>query len=140
MNWDNQNSFGASAITTILVVRDIDTSKRFYLDVLGATLYREYGGHSAVLQFLGNWILLSQSGGPTPDKPGVYFEPPADTSKVSHAFTIRVDNCQEAYEVLRKKGAAFITPPVVNGPETRCFFHDPDGHLFELSEYRQAQE
>jgi len=26
--------------------------------------------------------------------------------------------------------------PVSHGPETRCFFRDPDGHLFEISEYR----
>ena len=30
----------------------------------------------------------------------------------------------------------FLTPPVTSGAETRCFFRDPDGHLFEISEYR----
>ncbi len=46
------------AVTTILVVSDMATAKRFYLDVLGATLYREYGGTSTVLQFLGSWLLI----------------------------------------------------------------------------------
>ena len=38
------NPFENSALTTILVVSDMSTSKTFYLDVLGATLFREYGG------------------------------------------------------------------------------------------------
>ena len=29
-----------------------------------------------------------------------------------------------------------IAKPMRHGPETRCFFRDPDGHLFEISEYR----
>ena len=45
---------------------------------------------------------------------------------------------EEAYEILKARGAVFITPPIVNGAETRCFFRDPDGHLFEISEYRAS--
>lgn len=67
------NTFGASVLTTILVVSDIEKSKNFYLYVLGAELYREYGGDSVVLQFLGNWILLVTSGEPTVDKPDISF-------------------------------------------------------------------
>ena len=37
-------------------------------------------------------------------KPGVTFTPPADTSRVSHAITIRVPDCEEAYETLRSAG------------------------------------
>ena len=40
------------------------------------------------------------------------------------------------YETLRARGATFLTPPVTSGAETRAFFRDPDGHLFEISEYR----
>ena len=32
----------------------------------------------------------------------------------------------------------FLTPPVTSGAETRAFFRDPDGHLFEISEYRAS--
>ena len=55
--------------TLLLVVRDAERSKLFYRDVLGATLYREYGGTSVVLQFQGMWLLLVTGGGPTADKP-----------------------------------------------------------------------
>lgn len=122
-----------SALTTILVVSDIERSKAWYLDVLGAELYGEYGGTSVVLSFLGAWLLLVTGGGPTEDKPTVTFAEPADPERVDHAFTIRVADCHAAYQDLRARGAEFLTPPVVHGRETRAFFRDPDGHLFEIS-------
>lgn len=137
MSTTEKDPFEASALTTILVVSDMTTSKTFYTEVLGAKIFREYGGDSLVLEFLGNWILLVTSGGPTKDKPESSFVPPSDKHQVSHSFTIRVKDCQASYEVLTNRGAIFITPPVNWGAETRCFFHDPDGHLFEISEYRQ---
>ena len=36
--------------TLLLVVGDIERSVAFYRDVLGAELYREYGGTSAVVE------------------------------------------------------------------------------------------
>lgn len=129
------NPFEDSAFTTILVVADMQAAKTFYLDVLGANLYREYGGDSLVLEFLGNWLLLVTPGEPTSDKPHTHFVPPADPDRVSHSFTIRVKDCRKSYEILQARGADFITPPLQRGAETRCFFRDPDGHLFEISEY-----
>jgi len=122
-----------SALTTILVVSDLERSKAWYLDVLGAELYGEYGGTSVVLSFLGAWLLLVTGGGPTEDKPTVSFAAPVDPDRVDHAFTIRVADCHAAYEDLRARGAEFLTPPVEHGRETRAFFRDPDGHLFEIS-------
>ena len=121
-------------ITTILVVSDLDRSRSFYRDVLGAEIYREYGGTSIVLRFLGSWLLLVTGGPPTEDKPTVTFAPPAHPDTVSAAFTIRVPDCVVAYRTLTERGAAFLTPPVVRPWETRCFFRDPDGHLFEISQ------
>jgi catechol 2,3-dioxygenase-like lactoylglutathione lyase family enzyme len=123
--------------THILVVADPARSKAWYLDVLGATLYREYGS-SVVLSFGGTWLLLVEGGPPTDDKPTVTLEPPADPDRRDNLFTIRVDDCRATYELLRARGATFLTPPVDHGSETRCFLRDPDGHLFELSEYRPS--
>jgi len=125
-----------TSITHILVVSDIARSRAWYLDVLGATLYREYGGSSVVLSFAGAWLLLVTGGGPTEDKPTVTLAPPSDPKRRDNLFTIRVADCGETYELLRDRGAIFLTPPVTHGAETRCFFRDPDGHLFEISEYR----
>lgn len=121
-------------LTHILVTGDMDQARGFYLDVLGAELYREYGGTSLVLRFLGNWLLVVTGGGPTGDKPTVTFAQPEDPNTVSSAFTIRVPDCRTAYETLRSRGAEFLTPPVDHGYETRAFFRDPDGHLFEISQ------
>jgi catechol 2,3-dioxygenase-like lactoylglutathione lyase family enzyme len=122
------------ALTHILVVSDLERARDWYLKVLGAELYGEYGGSSVVLTFQGGWLLLVTGGGPTPDKPEVTFAPAADPNTVSHAFTIRVSDCQAAYETLRSRGAEFLTPPYDHGWEIRCFFRDPDGHLFEISQ------
>ncbi len=138
MDKQQNNPFVDSALTTILVVSDMSKSKVFYEDVLGAKIFREYGGDSMVLEFLGSWVLLVTPGGPTDDKPNTHFLPPKNPDSVSHSFTIRVKNCEESYAILKDRGAEFITPPVVNGSETRCFFRDPDGHLFEISEYRMS--
>jgi len=125
-------------LTHILVVSDTERSRVFYTDVLGAEIYREYGGSSIVLRFLGNWLLLVTGGEPTEDKPTVTFATPSDPDHVSHSFTIRVPDCRAAYETLRARGAEFLTPPVESDWEVRAFFRDPDGHLFEISEAKQA--
>lgn len=137
MNLNQNDPFEDSALTNILVVSDMSKSKKYYVDVLGANLFREYGGDSMVLEFLDNWILLVTPGGPTEDKPETNFVVPSNRNNVSHSFTIRVKDCSRSYELLKQKGVEFLTPPVERGAETRCFFRDPDGHLFEISEYRR---
>ena len=124
------------ALTHLLVISDMTRSRQFYVDVLGATVYREYGGTSCVLSFLGGWLLLVTGGEPARDKPDVTFAPPADPQVVSHEMTIRVPDCQGAYDTLRARGAVFLTPPVDWGAEIRAFFRDPDGHLLEISQAR----
>ena len=121
-------------LSVLLVVDDIARSRAFYTDVLGAKLFREYGGDSAVLEFQGVWLLLVTGGGPTPGKPTVAFAPPSDPDRVSHQLTMRVPDCQAAYETLVGRGAEFLAPPVDRGGEIRAFLRDPDGHLLEISE------
>ncbi len=125
-------------LTNIMVVSDVERSRAFYRDVLGAAVYREYGGTSVVLRFLDTWLLLVTGGESTEDKPGVTFAPPAAPSSVSHAMTIRVPDCRDAYETLTSRGAEFLTPPVDSAWEVRAFFRDPDGHLIEISEAKAA--
>ena len=122
------------ALTHILVVADVAAARDWYRDVLGARLFREYGGTSAVFDFNGSWLLLVTGGEPTADKPDVTLAPPLDPATVDHTFTIRVPDCNAAYNELKLRGAAFLTPPHDWGAEIRAFFRDPDGHLFEISE------
>lgn len=121
-------------LTRLLVVSDVNRSRDWYANVLGATVYREYGGTSCVLQILGHWVLLVTGGDPTEDKPTVIFTPPDDPDRVSAELIFRVPNCRQAYEILRQRGAEFLTLPVDSGYEVRAFLRDPDGHLYEISQ------
>ena len=123
----------------LLVVSDYARSLAFYRDVLGATVVREFPGTLCFLSFGGGQILLTVPGGPTKDKPTVTFAPPADADGVSSELAIRVPDCSAAYEVLRSRGAEFLTEPVDWGYEVRAFFRDPDGHLLELSQTGQQK-
>jgi catechol 2,3-dioxygenase-like lactoylglutathione lyase family enzyme len=126
--------FEASALTHMLVVSDVERSRDWYMKVFDAQLYGEYGGTSVVLELLGSWILLVSGGGPDAGKPGVTLVPPADPDRPSVQLIFRVDDCVGLYELLSDRGAHFLAAPHVRDGETRAFFRDPDGHLFELSE------
>ena len=120
-------------LSYFLVVSDYARALAFYRDVLGATVVRELPGILGFLNFRGSQILLSAPGGLTKDKP------PGMNTAIGE-LTIRVPDCSAAYEVLRSRGAEFITPPVEWGDEIRAFFHDPDGHLLEISQNGQQKK
>jgi catechol 2,3-dioxygenase-like lactoylglutathione lyase family enzyme len=120
-------------LSYFLVVSDYARALAFYRDVLGATVVRELTGTLGFLNFRGSQILLSAPGGLTKDKP-------TDMNSAIGELTIRVPDCSAAYEVLRSRGAEFITPPVEWGDEIRAFFHDPDGHLLEISQNGQQKK
>ena len=126
--------FSASALTHLLVVSDASASREWYTRVLDAEVYGVYGESSVVLELLGNWLLLVTGGPPTADKPEVTFLPPPDPDRVSAEIIFRVEDCGATYELLRRRGAEFLTEPFDWGGEVRAFFRDPDGHLFEISE------
>jgi catechol 2,3-dioxygenase-like lactoylglutathione lyase family enzyme len=113
------------------VVSDYARSLAFYRDVLGAMVVRELPGTLCVLNFGSSHILLSAPFGPRSDQQ-------APRTSVICELTMRVPNCSAAYEVLRSRGAEFITLPVEWGGEIRAFFHDPDGHLLEILETRDV--
>ena len=123
----------------LLVASDYARSLAFYRDVLGARVVREISEVLCLLSFGGAEILLTVGGGPTKDKPTVTFAPPTDPETVSGELNIRVPDCFAAYEVLRSRGAEFLTPPVDWGYEVRAFLRDPDGHLIELTQSGQQQ-
>jgi len=121
----------------VLVVRDIPRARAFYRDVLGARVDSD-GQTTCNVRFQGARLMLVTGSGPSRDKPGVNFAQPASPYRVSHLITIRVPDCQAAYETLKRRGAQFLTPPIEWESAVRCFFRDPDGHMLEISEPRQA--
>ncbi len=126
--------FEASALTHMLVVADTEASRDWYVEVLDASVYAEYGGTSVVLDLMGHWLLLVTGGGPTDDKPTVTLAVPDDPDRVSGQIIFRVDDCHRTFALLSGRGAEFLTPPLDRGGEIRAFFRDPDHHLFEISQ------
>ena len=124
----------ASAITHMIVVSDLEVSKKWYVEVLGCSIYGEYGGTSVVLDWNGSWLLIVTGGPPTADKPALSLAAPDHPSVTDRSIIFRVDDCRSTYELRRGRGAEFLTPPLDRGGEIRAFFRDPDGHLFEISE------
>ena len=126
--------FEASALTHMLVVTDVESSRDWYQRVLDARVFGEYGGTSVVLELLDSWILLVTGGGPDAGKPNVTLSPPANPDFPSAQLIFRVEDCMGLYTLLTGRGAQFLAAPDVRDGETRAFFRDPDGHLFEISE------
>lgn len=128
------SAFEAEAMTHMLVVSDVNRSRDWYVEVLEASVHGEYGGTSVVLELMGNWILLVTGGEPSVEKPTVTLTAPPDPDRVSAQLIFRVDDCLGTHELLRSRGADFLAEPLERPGETRAFFRDPDGHLFEISE------
>jgi catechol 2,3-dioxygenase-like lactoylglutathione lyase family enzyme len=124
----------ATDLTRLLVVADLGRSVAWYRDVLGAEIVGEYGGTSAVLRFVGSWLLLVTGGEPTADKPTVTMTAPADPDRTSAELIVAVPDCRAAHAELAGRGATFLADPVEYQWEVRAFFRDPDGHLFEISQ------
>ena len=118
----------------LLVASDYARSLAFYRDALGAQVVRQISDVLCLLSLGGSEFLLTVGGDPTRDKPTVTFAPPTSPDIVSSELNIRVPDCLAAYEVLRSRGAEFLTPPVNWGYEVRAFLRDPDGHLIELTQ------
>ena len=119
-------------VTHLLIVRDVDRSRRFYADVLGAQVLME--GIPTILHFYNSWLILSTEGGPTDDKPDVQAQAPPDAKTLSSAMNIRVNDVHATYEEWRSRGGEFLTPPKDHQMEIRCYLRDPDGYLIEVGQ------
>ncbi len=120
------------AVTHLLMVRDVDRSRRFYTDVLGGKVLME--GTPTILRFYNTWLVLSTEGGPTDDKPDVEAVAPPDSRTLTTALNLRVADIYDVYERWRARGAEFLTEPKVHAAEIRCYLRDPDGHLIEVGQ------
>ena len=119
-------------LTHFIVSDDVERSRRFYTDVLGAELVRE--GEPSIAALANSWIIINVGGGPTDDKPTVTLEPPRDPNRVSNFLNIRVADMAATYADWSGRGAEFLTPPKDHGREIRCYIRDPDGHLIEVGQ------
>ena len=122
-------------LTHLLIVQDVDRSRAFYRDVLGAEVVQEQW--PCVMKFLNGWLMINTGGGdPTPDKLSVSVEPPsaADAGRLTGGLCIRVADVHATYAAWTARGARFLSPPVDFPGEIRCYLRDPDGHLIEVGQ------
>jgi catechol 2,3-dioxygenase-like lactoylglutathione lyase family enzyme len=120
------------AITHFIVSRDVERSRRFYVEVLGGESVLE--GELSIVALANGWITIATGGGPTDDKPNVTLEAPSDPSHASSFLNIRVADIRAVYTLWSGRGATFLTPPIDRGQEIRCYMRDPDGHLIEVGQ------
>ena len=120
------------AVTHLLIVRDVERSRRFSVDVLGAKTLME--GPPSIVRFYNTWLILSTEGGPTDDKPDVVAAAPRDARTLTSALNLRVADIYEVYTRWSARGAEFLTPPRVHPSEIRCYLKDPDSHLIEVGQ------
>jgi catechol 2,3-dioxygenase-like lactoylglutathione lyase family enzyme len=119
-------------LTHFLVVTDQDRSREWYVEVFDAAVLVERS--PVILQAANSWIILNEGGGPTPDKPEVFLETPADPNRVSAFLNVRVADIQAMRDKWRQKGVEFLTDPVEFASEIRGYLRDPDGHLIEVGQ------
>ena len=116
-----------------IVVKDLDRSRRFYVDVLGMREVPRPGFH-----FAGSWfqagttqihlILEHAESGPA----GIYG-PDRRPSSRTHHFAFEVADSEAAYARLQELGVPIVSPPKQR-PDgaVQVFVSDPDGHVVEL--------
>jgi catechol 2,3-dioxygenase-like lactoylglutathione lyase family enzyme len=119
-------------LTHFIVSKDIERSRRFYVEVLGGEALLE--GDPSIVALANGWVTISVGGGPTNDKPTVTLEPPSNPDRVSGFLNIRVADIGAVYQLWKARGAQFLTPPINRGSEIRCYMRDPDGHLIEVGQ------
>ena len=119
-----------------IVSRDVESSRRFYTDVLGGETVRT--GEPSFVQLANSWIIINVGGGPTEDKPSVTLEAPSDPNKTSSFLIVLVADIESVYAAWSARGAEFLTRPQDRGDEIRCYIRDPDGHLIEVAQLSPA--
>ena len=123
-------------VALFLTVADIERSVLFYEKVFGGRVLSrgDSNGAPGYIQVANTWLIVNVGGGPTPDKPLVTLDVPADPNSVSSFLNIRVADIQACYQLWRERGAEFITEPKRKYGETRCYIRDPDGYIIEVGQ------
>lgn len=120
----------------ILIVEDLDITLRFYTEVLGLKLGHRSGDYAQM--DTGSTRLAFYTRSAMSETIGISLIKPCENMK---AFEIgfKVENVDETYKMLLKKGIKGLAPPKTQdwGQRT-AYVADPDGNLIELVENQKA--
>jgi len=116
-----------------IIVKDLEQSRRFYVDALGMRETERPG-----FSFAGSWfqaggtqihtILEYEDSGPAGDPTSAGHK-----SSRHHHFAFEVDDAHAAAKRIEELGIPFVAPPKQR-PDgfVQTFVYDPDGHVIEL--------
>lgn len=113
-----------------IVVKDLNATRRFYVDLLGMVEVARPN-----FSFQGQWF----QAGATLIHTILEFEgsSPAGFTACGnlrgHHFAFLIDDCHAAAKRIEQMGVAFVSPPKQRPDGAiQLFINDPDGHLIEL--------
>ena len=106
---------------TVLHVKDLARSKRFYMEVLGMTVNHEDAIHSFLWCGNGQMVPLFQ----VPE--GTNIDPRSDMNHM--ALRLESGTYEEVKEYLERNGCTVTGRP---GDDRCIYFDDPDGHRLQL--------
>lgn len=116
-------------------VTDLDRSRRFYEDVVGATFWRQ--NDTTVFMRCGDhYFVLSRTGYHTPPNRG------RDTL-IHHAFVIAAEQFDAAAAYLEAHGIEVLLYEDTGHrsfPGRHLYFHDPDGNTIEFVDLESVAE
>ena len=113
-------------VTHFLTVEDQARSREFYAGVLGGEVLTQE--NPCIIKLANSWIILNSGGGPTPDKPEVFLEPPQEP----FLFEVRCE-----IEALEDFGAPLLDETVETGegkPVALDHFETEEGEHEEKAE------
>ena len=112
---------------TVIFVRDMTAMRRFYEEVLGFPLLREFTGWFEY-QIGNNTLALARPTRTAKDAPI-----PIGTAALQLAFKVSLPEVDACADELVHRGVDLLSPPT-NQPfgHRTVFFRDPDGNLLEF--------
>jgi catechol 2,3-dioxygenase len=120
----------------LMAVRDLDASKKFYMDILGFQLLEqdpEHGGVFLKIGVFGNTLDLFPSTAPDASPPSASDGRAMTGLGVKHvAFAVANEpDLEDAYRSLQAAGVR-IHRALDHQSQKSIYFHDPDGNLLEI--------
>ncbi|QDT29720.1 VOC family protein [Gimesia panareensis] len=114
-----------------LVVKDLEASRKFYVDFLGMDHVPR-----PAFSFEGHWyqigdqqihLILEH------DQSGAAGQADVEPNTRTHHFAFQVKDSKQAYEQALQQGIPIVSPPK-SRPDgaIQTFVNDPDGHIIEL--------
>jgi len=115
---------------TVLCVKDLEKSKKFYYDLFGLTVEEDFGTYVSVTKGLAFQLVDSWQDYLGKREPEIVYKNHA--SKV----VFEIDNFDEVLHIITTRNDIELVHPIIHYSWRRRVvrFYDPDGHIVEVGE------